>query len=115
MSERLPLSALVLMRPASGREIGGTERITSENVTDYEPNPQALKEARGFFEKAGFQVTAGAGPCFSIVGSQSLFEEVFGTRLAIETKQGAVHGAATVDGGLELPLKELFLGIPGVY
>ena len=98
------LAALVMLRPASGREISGAEQITSENIAEYLPDPQVANRVMSFFESKGFEVFPGAGPTFSIAGSRSLFEEVFGKRIDVEMKRDMVIAATTETDDLELPL-----------
>jgi len=56
------------------------------------------------FESKGFEVFPGGGPTFSIAGSRSLFQDVFGKRIEVEIKKGVVISATTRGGDLELPL-----------
>jgi hypothetical protein len=87
------VSAQVLLRPASGRRIGGRDEITSENIRDYAPPADAAALARKTFETDGFDVGPLVGVSFSIAAPVSTFERVFKTSI----------GGST----LELPLDAL--------
>ena len=104
VSDRPRLSALVIVRPGNGDDVGGSERITSENVTGYAPHPEEMRAARAFFEAKGFEVFPTVALAFSIAGSQSLFEETFGLTLQVEMGGGTVHSASTEVGDLEMSL-----------
>ena len=102
------LSALVVMRPASGDDIGGLERITSDNVAGYAPDPEGVRNAQAFFEAKGFEVFPPVALAFSIAGSQLLFEETFGGKLRVEEMgDGSTVSAATEGGELEMSLELL--------
>jgi hypothetical protein len=87
------VSAQVLLRPASGRRIGGRDGITSENIRDYAPPADAAALARQTFDADGFDVGPLVGVSFSIAATVSTFERVFKTAIAGST--------------LELPLDAL--------
>jgi hypothetical protein len=87
------VSAQVLLRPASGRRIGGRDEITSENIRDYAPRADAAALARKTFEADSFDVGPLVGISFSIAAPVSTFERVFKTSIAGST--------------LELPLDAL--------
>ena len=87
------VSAQVLLRPASGRPIGGRDEITSENIRNYAPPPEAVALARRTFEADGFDVGLMVGVSFSIAAPVSTFERVFKTPIEGST--------------LELPLDAL--------
>jgi hypothetical protein len=91
------LSALVVLRPAGGGELGDQGPITSENVAASLPSERAVALATEHFRARGFEVTPAIGPSFSIVAPQERFEEVFGVKL---DEQALARG-------LELPLESL--------
>jgi hypothetical protein len=90
------VSAQVLLRPASGRRIGGRDEITSENIRDYAPPADAVALARRTFEADGFEVGPLVGVSFSIAAPVSRFERVFKTPITVEGRSS-----------LELPLDAL--------
>lgn len=98
------LSALVVMRPASGGDVGGSERIASDNVAGYAPDPRGLRQAQAFFEAKGFEVFPPVALAFSIAASQPLFEETFGRKLRVEMSDGVALSVATDGGELEMSL-----------
>jgi hypothetical protein len=87
------VSAQVLLRPVSGRRIGGRDEITSENIRDYAPPADAAAFARKTFETDGFDVGPLVGVSFSIAAPVTTFERVFKASLERST--------------LELPLDAL--------
>lgn len=91
------LSALVVLRPAGGGELGERGAITSENVDASLPAAGAVALALDHFRSRGFQVTPALGPSFSIIAPQERFEEAFGAELSEEA----------LARGLELPLESL--------
>jgi hypothetical protein len=95
-SESPTVSAQVLLRPASGRRIGGRDEITSENIRDYAPPADAVALARRTFEADGFEVGPLVGVSFSIAAPVSTFERVFKTPITVEGRSS-----------LELPLDAL--------
>jgi hypothetical protein len=100
-----PLSALVVLRPAPGRELGDAGPITSANVAESLPEPGAVATAQAVFSRLGFDVSAAGGPSFSITGPRSLFEEVFEP---LEIEGEAVRTSVrAARGGLELRLDRL--------
>ena len=99
------VSAQVLLRPASGRPIGGRDEITSENIRDYAPPPEAAALARRAFEADGFDVGPMVGVSFSIAAAASTFERVFKTPIEVDAgRVGVTRGQGS---SLELPLDAL--------
>jgi hypothetical protein len=95
-SESPTVSAQVLLRPASGRRIGGRDEITSENIREYAPPADAAALARRTFEADGFEVGPLVGVSFSIAAPVSTFERVFKTPIKVDDRSS-----------LELPLAAL--------
>ena len=104
VSDRPRLSALVIVRPENVGDVGGSEWISSDNVTGYAPNPEGVRQAQAFFEAKGFEVYSPVALAFSIAGPQPLFEETFGGTLQVEIIDGAALSAATGGGDLEMSL-----------
>jgi hypothetical protein len=101
------LSAQVVLRPASGKRIGGKDAITAANVAEYLPAPDVVDAARQAFAKLGFEPGNVAGTSFSITAPEETFESVFHAKLRKgdrgEVTVGSKRGAA----GYELPLASL--------
>ncbi len=55
--------------------------ITAATLAANQPPKEAVEAARKLFRKAGFEPGPYVGISFSILGSRSLFEQFFGTRL----------------------------------
>ncbi|UCF69272.1 MAG: hypothetical protein JSV80_08350 [Acidobacteriota bacterium] len=102
-----PLSALVWLRPASGREICADEPISSENIRALSPDPDEARRVRTFFIDAGFDVLPAVGPLLSIIGPKSLFENVFERPLVVRRRRDAIVSVRTREGALELPLERI--------
>jgi hypothetical protein len=91
------LSALVVLRPAAGGELGGRGPIISETVHESLPSADAVALALEHFRERGFEVTPPMGTSLSIVAPRDRFEKEFGVELSEEE---LAHG-------LELPLESL--------
>lgn len=99
------VSALVVLRPAGGRPLDGSEQITAANVDRFTADPHDVERVRAWFDRRGFD-TSPAGPLgLSITGPVDLFEERFRTTLHVE--RVAAGMAASCDEGAELPLRRL--------
>lgn len=107
MKQKDPLSAEIVLRPASGKTFDTQTAITTENIADYLPSPDTAAEAQRAFTEAGFEVGKTAGMSFSITAPVSTFEKVFKCKL-VRTDGGGVK--ASVKGGAqsyELPISAL--------
>lgn len=91
------LSAQVLLRPASGREVAGDTVITTETLEQYLPSPEVAERVRVRYSRAGFEVGPVVGNSFSITAPASKFEQALHTKVR-EAGKGAVEFA----GGPEL-------------
>jgi hypothetical protein len=100
------ISALVVLRPGSGRELTGATAITAANLADYLPDPDDVKLVRDAFARAGFKVGDPVGIAFSVDAPRSRFERFFATTVgpAEEGGFGAFEGGT---GQRELPLSAL--------
>ena len=103
----LLVSAIVVLRPADGREIGGSELITAENVKEYLPDPIVADTVMDFFRSQNFEVEAAYASSFSIVGAKSLFDEFFGSKMRVEASDGVVRSLTTADGDLKLSMERI--------
>jgi hypothetical protein len=85
------ISAEVILKSASGRSL--TERgaaITSENVEEFRPNQETVKEAIYQLEKLGFEVTQ-KGITLTIVGEPIQFEKAFKINLTTKKVSAGVE------------------------
>lgn len=99
------VSALVVLRPAGGRPLDGTEPITAATIDRFTADPDDVERVRAWFDRRGFD-TSPAGPlAVSITGPAALFEKRFRTTLHVE--RAAAGTAVTCDEGAELPLGRL--------
>jgi hypothetical protein len=98
------MSAMVLVRSASGARVTGGTAITAENVDRYRPAAGDVREARAAFTARGFQAGELVGIAFAITAPQATFERTF--RVTLEARD---DGAVSIAGraGLELPLEAL--------
>jgi len=72
------VSALVILRPASGKPIHGRAIITAENVAEFSPEQAAADAAAETFRARGFEVGPVVGVSFSITAPVRVFEDFFG-------------------------------------
>ncbi len=107
VNQDVKLPATVWLRPASGRDVGTSDMITVDNISEFMPDPEAAIHTMSFFRSKGFEVSAVSGPLFSIVASRSKFEETFGVELSIKIREEYVYSVSTVEGNYELSLKGL--------
>jgi hypothetical protein len=77
-----PVTALVLLRPGSGREITGSSPITAETLQDYLPDPDEAADVARRLRDTGFEVGPVGGISMAVTGPAALFEEFFGTKVA---------------------------------
>lgn len=106
MNEAEPsLSALVVLRPARG-SLQPSDRITSANVAEYLPDPDAVERAIRWFREAGFGVGSPYGLSLSIVGPPSLFRRAFGTSVQLPDPSASQTGRESAE-GVTLPLDPL--------
>jgi hypothetical protein len=102
------ISAIVIVRSASGRDLRSDQPITSENIADYAPAPGVATAARDWFQRAGFDPGDVVGPTFSITASIAAFERTFGVAVHPAERGGFVAAAPdSVHGTYELPLDVL--------
>lgn len=103
-----PLTALVLLRPASGREITGGSAITAETLEDYLPDPEATADVARRLREAGFDVGPLGGVSMALTGPLALFEQFFGTKVEPAPDGGWVF----VDSGGETSREVPLAGVP---
>jgi hypothetical protein len=98
------LSAQVVLRPASGRKLGGDSAITAETLAQYQPSPEAAKRVREKLARAGFEIGPLVGNSFSITAPASTFQKFFATKVREAGKGGLEFESA---GGMELAAEAL--------
>jgi subtilase family serine protease len=77
------LSAEVVLRSRTGRSLSDENvAITSNNIEEFSPSDDTIKEATCRLQDMGFSVAA-TGVTLTIVGKLSLFEEVFSTKITL--------------------------------
>lgn len=79
--DKEPVVALVVLRPASGREITGASQITAETLGAYEPDPADAQVVAAALADEGFEVGPLVGIAMSVAAPRRRFEEVFGVKL----------------------------------
>jgi hypothetical protein len=100
------ISALVMLRPGSGRELTGATAITAANLAEYLPDPGDLALVRDAFARAGFGVGDPVGIAFSVEAPRSRFERFFATTVG-PAEQGGFGAFEGGRGQRELPLSAL--------
>jgi subtilase family serine protease len=78
------ISAEVILKSQTGRSLTEGTPITSENIKDFKPSQETINEAVEKFRELGFTVLP-SNITITIVGTKTLFEKVFGTKLQIKT------------------------------
>ena len=97
------MSAEVIPKISSGKSIDAvSEPITAENIDKLMPSEEELSELRRRLESLNFEVHS-TGPTVSIVGSASLFKEVFGVDAEIETHNSDGTQSVSVKGVPTIP------------
>jgi hypothetical protein len=90
------VSAVVELASAEEREAAGAPGLHDN---------QATATIKTHLTKAGFEVHAPFVNSFSIGGTQSLFEEYFGTKLTVD--EGLISEVSLESGGRDLPVGAL--------
>jgi hypothetical protein len=101
------VSAQVVLRSANGGSPDPNVNITSANIREFLPAPEAVTQAQQAFVSASFEVGPVVGNSFSIMAPVTTFEQTFGVRLS-RGRDSSIQVAGT-DGtrSLELPLGKL--------
>ena len=98
------LSALVIVRAASGRRLAGSAAIDSSTIAAHAPAPGDVELAQQAYGDHGFAVGPYIGISFAISASCLVFERQLGVKLAVDA-QGTVSVSANgTDFGQEVPL-----------
>ena len=82
--ENETISAEVILKSKTGRSLTEDIPITSENIKDFQPSQETINEAVEIFKELGFTVSP-SNITITIVGTKALFEQVFNTKLQINT------------------------------
>jgi hypothetical protein len=97
------ISAQVMLRPASGVEISPDAQITSKNLHEFAPHPNAYRTASDTFRSLDFETGPLVGVSFSITASVDTFIRVFKADLQRNSK----GGIESKGGELILPLNHI--------
>jgi hypothetical protein len=89
-----PVTAIVLLRSASGEEVTGRTPITADTLFRYAPDPADVERVSQGFREAGFEVGPPAGISLTVTGPLALFEEFFGVPVSRARDGGWVAGDA---------------------
>ncbi len=101
------LSAMVIVRAASGTPLAGSAAIDSGTIARHAASPADVEATQHAFGEVGFTIGPHVGISFSISAPRSVFEKALRVRLAIGAR-GTVHvNADGVDHGLEVPVERL--------
>ncbi len=94
------VAALVVLKPASGREITGASQITSETLQEFAPDPGDVEHVARALAGQGLEVGPAVGISMSVSGPRDSFETAFGVKVA-----AADEGGWVAEGGQrELPV-----------
>ena len=108
-----PVTAIVLLRPASGEEITGKTVITADTLARYAPDPEDAALVARSFHEAGFEVGPPGGISMAVTASLARFEKFFAATVARAPDGGWVTGDDAARGRRELPLSSLPQDIAG--
>lgn len=97
------VSAQVVLKSASGYQIGPGTLVTSKNIGIFSPPAGAFSQVSKAFRSMGFQTGPLVGPSFSITASVERFETAFKLNLRRSEKGGIESDR----GSLELTLEHL--------
>ena len=97
------VSAQVVLKSASGDQLGPDTLVTSKNIRKFSPPAGGYSQASKAFRTMGFQTGELVGPSFSITATVDQFETAFKLRL----QQNRKGGVESVEGDLELTLEYL--------
>ena len=75
------MSAQVVLRPAGGGTVPGAE-IRADHAKELEPDLEAARTCRSWFEQRGFEVSPLTGNSFSISGDAEVFARTLGGDLS---------------------------------
>lgn len=106
-SQSFLASAQVILQSASGRAIRGDTAITSENIAEFVPAPEAVARCQSAFRSAGFEIGNMVGVSFSITGTVDTFESYFQIRLRPADSGGFEAVDSNGEASRELPLGAL--------
>ncbi|HDZ27116.1 MAG TPA: hypothetical protein ENH65_11480 [Candidatus Aminicenantes bacterium] len=107
LSEDKIISAQVILRPTSGRNITPETLITAENISQYAPSQESVNETSRMFSSLGFEIGTMVGISFSITAQVRTFVDVLKVRLRL-TDRGGIECLGDDDTGrLELPITNL--------
>jgi len=97
------ISAEVILKSESGRSmVSSNVPITSENIEEFQPSEQVIKDATNRFKQLGFAVFSN-GLTLTIEGEKSLFEKVFKVKLTLEKDGRAGRIVVHSDKQLSIP------------
>lgn len=83
VSKETLVSAQVILRPASGRQINGRTVISAGNVAEFAPSPGAVSSVAAEFRSREFDIGPVVGVSFSVTATIPAFEKFFGMRVRL--------------------------------
>ena len=101
------VTALVLLRSASGEAVTGETPITTETLARYAPSAEDADHVARSFRDAGFEVGPAFGISLTVTAPRGLVEDYFGTPVARAADGGWVATEDAESGVRELPLSGL--------
>jgi hypothetical protein len=106
-----PISAEAILRSRTGRSLArADEPVTAENVEEFSPSEETVAEATRRFEELGFVVSQ-SGVTLTLLGEPSLFEKVFGVKLAVEEDERGITVRAEGDPVVPDSLEDVVEGV----
>lgn len=92
-----------MLRPASAVDISPDAQITSKNLDEFAPHPDAYRIASDIFRSFDFETSPLIGFTFSITASVDIFIRVF----KVDLQRNAKGGIESSGGDLKLPLSHI--------
>ena len=94
--ENETISAEVILKSETGRSLTESTPITSENIKDFQPSQGTINKTSEILRELGFTVSP-SNITITIVGTKTLFEKVFDTKLQINTSNKGISIPPTRD------------------
>jgi subtilase family serine protease len=108
------ISAQVILPSESGKLLNSDTLITSENISQFSPNPATVNKAQKLFRDMGFKVGNAVGVSFSISATAATFEETFKLGIRQTESKGFEFVQADGTGSNELPKSSFGLFSAGI-
>lgn len=107
MDQNEIVSVQVVLKPSTDMVIDGETQITSNNIEDYLPPPNAYALASNILTSLSFEVGPLVGISFSITAKASVFRETFKVGFQKDSKGGIQCVKKNGEISRQLPIEHL--------